>query len=386
VKRLDQVLDVGPKYAEQFERNGIRTVKDLARSGNLPDLSFRTGIPLELIKEWHGLALRKVKALRYRHRIAVLIAVIVAVALGWEIRALFQSPSMFSQGNAFYDRGKYAQALERYNKAIELNPSSEAAYANKGSALRMLRRYPEALMALDKAIALNPDDVWAYDERGSVYSNEGKYDQAIVAYDEALERDPKYKFAYAKAFALRKLGRYKEALDALNRAINVDPQWAWPYEERASIYHEDLFQYELAYQDEKKVSELKDGNTVEAELAEAALTSDRLQEAYDLASKLLARNENTDTNTFDVSDRCAARFVAISALLLQGNTARAQLKLEEFVKYYKSAAPGLERHWDYSGTQHFVASRPMDGASKRIILDLIKLLQPLPQITRQDAF
>jgi tetratricopeptide (TPR) repeat protein len=439
-------MDIGPKYAQQFEQHGIRTVKDLARCENLPDLSSRTGVPLELVQEWHGLALRKVRASSYRHRIAVLIAVIAAAALGWELKHLFRSLNS-SQGDALYDQKQYAQALGKYNKAIELNPGSGDAYASKGLTLRMLGRYPEAVAALDKAIAINPRDYWAYRERGACYAGDGKYvealpnydkaieldpedkfayglkgsalralrrypeavvaldkaieldpqyvwaynerayvysdwgkhEQAIIDYNKALELNPNYKFAYSKAFDLRKLKRYKEALDALNQAIVIDPQWSWPYDQRGAIYHDDLFQYEPAYKDLKKASELDDGSAVGADLAEAALSSGRFQEAYDLATKLLAENENTDASTFEGSERCAMRLIAISALLLQGNTAQAKPKLEEFIKYYKSVAHGLDRNWNYSGTQHFIANRAMEGASKRIILDLIKLLQPQPQ-------
>ena len=448
MKRLDQVLDIGPMYAERFQRNRIRTVKDLSKSDDLPDLSRRTEIPLELLQQWHVLALRKVKASRYRHRIAILIAVVVVIALGLEVRSLFQYPHVASQGDELYDHGHYEEALERYDKAIELNPTFEVAYASKGSALRMLGRYPEAIAALDKAIALNPRYVWAYNERGAVYSDEEKYEQAIadhdkaieldagnkfayglkgsalgmlgrypealaaldkaieldpryvwaynergtvyaseekydraiIDYDKALALDPKSKFGYAKAFPLRKLGRHKEALDALDRAIAIDPEWSWPYGERGSIYHDDLFQFEPAYQDLKKVSELDDGYDVAANLAEAALTAGRFAEAYDLATKLVVDNENTDANTFDVSQRCAVRFITISALLLQGEGPQAKLKLEEFIKYYKSVAPDFERTWDYSGTQYYIAGHAMDGASKRVIVDLIKLLQKQPQI------
>ncbi len=451
MKRLDQVLDIGPKYAEQFERNGIRNVSDLAKYDKLDDLSLRTEIPLELLQQWHALAGQKLKASRYRHRIAVLIAVVVAVALGFEVRTLFRSPNQSSQGDALYDKGQYAEAIEHYNKAIELNPVSEAVYANKGSALRMLGRYAEAIAALDKAIALNPQYILAYNERGAVYSDEEKYDRAIpnydkaleldpgnkfayglkgsalrelgryaealaaldkaidldpqyvwayneraavysglekydralADYDKALELDPKYKYAYAKALPLRKLGRYEEALGALNHAIALDPEWSWPYQERGSLYHDVLFQYEQAYLDLRKVSELSNSHAFDADLAEAALTSDRLPEAIAPAGKLLADNENTDTNRFNVSDRCTARFIMITALLLQGNTAEAKPKLEEFVAYYKSTQHGLKRQWNYSGTQHFVAGHAMDETSKKIILDLIKLLQQRPTISIQ---
>jgi len=454
VKRLDQVLDIGPKYGERFERNGIRTLTDLARSHDLPDLSLRTEIPAELVQQWHTLAVQKIKAARYRHAIGALIAAVVVAALGFEFRTFFRSPDIASQGDALYDQGRYEEALARYNKAIELNPNSGIAYGGRGSALRMLGRYPEALAALNKAIELNPrfvgaynergavysglekykqavadhdkvieldpgnkyayglkgsalqmlkdypaalaalnkaialspQYVWAYNERASVYSDEKKYEKAISDYNKALELDPTYKFAYGKAFDLRKLKRYEEALDALNQAIVIDPQWSWPYEERGSLRHDVLFQYEAAYQDLKKVSELNDSSDAgdkldrEANLAEAALTAGRFPEAYELATKVLLESQNAAARIFGASQRCAVRLIAISALLLQQDTAQAKLRLEEFIQYYKSVAPGLERRWDYAGTQHFIAGWSMDGSSKRVILDLIKLLQAQSQV------
>ena len=98
MKRLEQVLDIGPKYAEQFERKGIRTIKDFTRSSNMQALSDHTEIPLELLQQWHALALQKLKASRYRRRAALLISVAVVAALGYEVRTLFQSPSASAQG------------------------------------------------------------------------------------------------------------------------------------------------------------------------------------------------------------------------------------------------------------------------------------------------
>jgi len=285
-----------------------------------------------------------------------------------------------SRGASYFDDGNYQRAMDDLNKAIELDGQNHIAYALRGAALRMLKHYSESRVALHKAIALNPRYSFAYYQLAALDSAEGRYDEAVDDYDKALGVDPHYKFGYEKAFALRKLKRYSEALHALDQATAIDPQWNWPYVERASIYHDELFQYEQAYQSLKKFSELNKSGAFESDLAEAALTSGRFQEAYDLASKLLAKNENTDTNTFSVDERCAVRLIGISALLLQGYTTRAKQRLEEFITYFRSAANGLERQWDYSGTRNFVAQRAMDGPSKRIILNLIKLLQVRPQV------
>lgn len=380
MKRLDRELDIGPKRAEQLERNGIRTLRDFANCENLPDLSLRAEIPVELLHQWHALAVQKVKASRYRRRVGFSIALIVLAVLILEVRPLFQSPNAEAEGGAFLEQGNYAMARDRYSKAVKLNPDSASAYGGKGSALRMLGQYKDAEDALNKAIQLDPKFVWAYNERGALYTDLQQYDNAVVEYDKALAIDPNYKYAYAKALPLRMLGRYPEAVDSLTRAIEIDPTWTWPYVERSSIFHDSLFQYDSAYRDLKKASEIDNTLDLQSDLAEASLTAGHFQEAFDLASQLLVQNEKTDTNTFEVSERCAMRFIAISSLLLLKHKAQAKTPLEEFIAYYQANEPAFKRDWEYTGTQHYIASRKMDAASQRIILALIELLQVKPQI------
>jgi len=113
----------------------------------------------------------------------------------------------------------------------------------------------EAEKALNKAIQLDPKSVWTYNELGALYTDEKQYENAVVEYDKALTIDPNYKYAYAKAFPLRMLGHYQEAVAALTKAIEIDPSWTWPYIERASIFHDHLFQYDSAYHDLEKASQ-----------------------------------------------------------------------------------------------------------------------------------
>ena len=47
----------------------------------------------------------------------------------------------YTQGNQLFKEGKYEAAVERYTRAIELNPTSQILPANRAMALIKLQRY-----------------------------------------------------------------------------------------------------------------------------------------------------------------------------------------------------------------------------------------------------
>ncbi|WP_040255740.1 tetratricopeptide repeat protein [Rickettsia hoogstraalii] len=46
-----------------------------------------------------------------------------------------KADNYYNEGVRLYKIGKYEQALEAYNKAIELNPNDSETYVNKGGVL-----------------------------------------------------------------------------------------------------------------------------------------------------------------------------------------------------------------------------------------------------------
>jgi Flp pilus assembly protein TadD len=57
--------------------------------------------------------------------------------------------------------GRPAEALNAYNKAVELKPDLAAAWRDRGAALSALGRYDEAVSSLEKALQLQPNDEYA---------------------------------------------------------------------------------------------------------------------------------------------------------------------------------------------------------------------------------
>ena len=83
---------------------------------------------------------------------------------------------------------------------------------DKGRALCERGKYEEAIECFDKAIEINPDFVCAWHGKGRVLYEQGKYEEAIKCYDKAIEIDPNLAYVWhGKALALDKLGRHEEA-------------------------------------------------------------------------------------------------------------------------------------------------------------------------------
>ncbi len=59
--------------------------------------------------------------------------------------------SLLGLGNALYAQGKHDEAIQDYNKAIEINPQDADAWNNKGRALKSLGRTTESEAAFVKA-------------------------------------------------------------------------------------------------------------------------------------------------------------------------------------------------------------------------------------------
>jgi tetratricopeptide (TPR) repeat protein len=122
----------------------------------------------------------------------------------------------FEKGNEFANASRWQEAREAYTRAIKLNPKYARAYYVRGVACSWLGDYKQAIQDYDKAIELNyPKDDLAYYSRGVANSKLGDYKQAIQDYDKAIQLEPKYAPAfYARGVAYGKLGdSYRETMD-----------------------------------------------------------------------------------------------------------------------------------------------------------------------------
>lgn len=75
----------------------------------------------------------------------------------------------FEKGLKFLSTDNYKEALNAFNKVIELNPNNGAVYIGRGISYTALGNYQQAIDDFNKSIRLNPQYEEAYRNRGIVY-------------------------------------------------------------------------------------------------------------------------------------------------------------------------------------------------------------------------
>jgi tetratricopeptide (TPR) repeat protein len=120
------------------------------------------------------------------------VCLMAVFVLGGPLTAHAQSiKDLFERAaQSFYD-GRYEQAINDYEKIIELEPNFAPAYNALGLALKVQGAgTEEAAYYFKKAIELDPKFVSSYDNLGKLYYSEGDMDQAESYFTKGLEIDP----------------------------------------------------------------------------------------------------------------------------------------------------------------------------------------------------
>lgn len=128
-----------------------------------------------------------------------------------------------------FDKKKYNEAVEAYQKSFRLNPNWKAAYGIGSDYLR-LENPAEALVYFRKAQQLKGDEPMIWYSIGYSFGKLNDNDQAIPALRKAVELKPDYTDAwYNLGSVLFKAGRYKEAVEAYETTTKLSPNDAEAY-------------------------------------------------------------------------------------------------------------------------------------------------------------
>lgn len=173
------------------------------------------------------------------------------------------------------------QAIEYFEKAIEIDPEFTLAYLGLADTYMLLGDYAgmslrdvldKAEPAIGKALALDDELAEAYVAKGAIRAKVGDYSAAVDAFERAIKLDPNFSRAYhwygdvlltylqqpdaalpklERAYtldpvspalivtigqALSGLGRFEEAMDYYQKALEIEPAYASTYHLIGSLH------------------------------------------------------------------------------------------------------------------------------------------------------
>jgi superkiller protein 3 len=149
-------------------------------------------------------------------------------------------------GAAYAAKSDYTQAMIYFKKALEIDPNNAYAYNNLGNVYASIKEYTQAIYCFQKAILIAPYEAYAYNNLGNAYSSQHNYVNAIEQYMQAVKIDPSFAGAYSNmGTAYADLQNYNQAIDCYNKAISLDPGFSDAYNNLGYANYE-LKNYEQA--------------------------------------------------------------------------------------------------------------------------------------------
>jgi len=118
----------------------------------------------------------------------------------------------------------YHQAINSFNEALTLDPSSFDGYVNRGWTWRQIGDFEDAIADYSKAINLQSNKSQVYLNRGWCHKRLNHMEDALKDFNKAIELDPKYINAYRNRGSLKlKMGDYQGAVADFNQLLFLDP-------------------------------------------------------------------------------------------------------------------------------------------------------------------
>jgi len=145
---------------------------------------------------------------------------------------------LFAHGIALEeDPATQAQAIEAYQRVLELDPQHAAAHINLGTLLYNRQEFALSEQHYRAAIEVDPRYALAYFDLGNVLDETGRVAEAIQAYNTALQLAPTYGDAhYNVALAYEKIREPRKALKHWRAYVKLDTSGPWAVHARNQIH------------------------------------------------------------------------------------------------------------------------------------------------------
>jgi tetratricopeptide (TPR) repeat protein len=127
-------------------------------------------------------------------------------------------------GRALLKFGRFDEALDKYEKALQTESENIAALTGRGAVLMVLKRVEESVATFERAAAVDGQNATIFYVWGTALSTCDRHEEALAKLERAVDLDPT-KPAYLQNWgdAFFALGRHEEAIDKYEKAAALDP-------------------------------------------------------------------------------------------------------------------------------------------------------------------
>jgi len=166
------------------------------------------------------------------------------------VRALdLSATGLLSQAADLEKEGRLAEALERHNRAIAMDPKLVDAYVNLISLYGRLQRDFEAEQAYHQAIALDPNRAEAYYNFGVFCFERQRLGDAKTAFEAAVGLNPRHAEALHNCAVIsEREGKWEQAAALYHRALGIKPSYPLAHFHLGRLYANQK-RYALAIQE-----------------------------------------------------------------------------------------------------------------------------------------
>ena len=124
--------------------------------------------------------------------------------------------------------GRYDDALRVYDKLIVIDGENPEVWNSRGNLLSDMGMLEEAIESFDKAVEVCLDDsevdASAINRMGNAYIDLGKFDEALECFNRAIDLEKNnIDFLLNKGVVLMELGKFEEAVDSFNKVLLRSP-------------------------------------------------------------------------------------------------------------------------------------------------------------------
>ncbi len=95
-----------------------------------------------------------------------------------------------SEGNELMKQEKFKEALEQYNKAIEIDASNAVYYCNRAAAYSKIADFTNSIEDCKNALKIDPSYGKAWGRLGLALLSNNQFEEAYEAYNKAIQLEP----------------------------------------------------------------------------------------------------------------------------------------------------------------------------------------------------